>query len=220
MELVAKRIPKEMFEKVYKIQLPDTFTATQLLQIYSGYKGYVTGSALPDESKAARIMLKDYNNGKILFVHLRPDYDKEKHGKVTQSNVEYTLKVDENEPLEESKGEITVEDSVTEQSEISEPSSLMSNKTEPKMPQTLRNHKEEQFDKQFFETKTEKKLNKAQKRAIKFAVKRGEDPESVDLDNPYLQKKGKREIAGYGAAKTKTGVNSNKLMHFSNMVIE
>ena len=55
MELVVKRIPKEMFEEVYKIQLPETYTASELLQIYSGHLGYVTGRGLPDENKAARI---------------------------------------------------------------------------------------------------------------------------------------------------------------------
>ena len=47
-----------------------------------------------DEIKAARIMLKDYNRGKLLFVHLRPDYDPEKHGIINQCNVKYVLKSD------------------------------------------------------------------------------------------------------------------------------
>lgn len=60
MELVKRRIPKEMIEEVYKIGLPEEYTTSALLQIYSGYKGYVTGRGLPDEIKAARTMLKDY----------------------------------------------------------------------------------------------------------------------------------------------------------------
>jgi ribosome biogenesis GTPase A len=37
--------------------------------------GYVTGRALPNEALAAKKVLKDYTNGKLLFCHLRPDYN-------------------------------------------------------------------------------------------------------------------------------------------------
>ena len=217
MELVAKRIPKEMFEKVYKIQLPTKYSASELLQVYSGYKGYVTGNGLPDENKAARTMLKDYNSGKLLFVHLRPDYDKEKHGEVSQTNVEYTLKENEEESKEESKIEEVSEVSFDTQSLQSV--DLHGNKIAN--PTEFKNHREDNFDQQFFTDKKEQKMNKAQKRALKFAKKRGDDPDAVDLSNPAYQKgKGKRMVGGYTEKKTKTGGNSNKITHFSKMEIE
>lgn len=42
----------------------------------------MTGRGLPNEAQAARLVLKDYVNGKLLFCHLRPDYDKEIHGSI------------------------------------------------------------------------------------------------------------------------------------------
>ncbi|CAI2361683.1 unnamed protein product [Moneuplotes crassus] len=216
MELVAQRIPKEMFEQEYKISLPETYSASEVLQVYSGFKGYVTGRGLPDENKAARIMLKDYNNGKLLFVHLRPDYDPEKHGYVNQSNVEYTMKFSIPEPDEESKDG---------QSETISDASMLS-AADPRTEvgihystknQQFTNQMEKKFDKDFFEQKSQKKMTKAQRRELKFAKKRGEEPESVDLDNPRINKgKGKRAVGGYNEKK-KTGVNSNKVSHFSGL---
>jgi large subunit GTPase 1 len=215
MELVVRRIPKEMFETVYKIKLPVEYTASELLQIYSAYKGYVTGNGLPDENKAARTMLKDFNSGKILFVHLRPDYSEEKHGLVTQTNVEYVLD-EAHAPLEESKNEITVEEDKLE----GEVDTTFSTKTDASVNVPHRTYKElqeDQFDQVFFDDKKQnKKLNKDQKRALKFAAKRGEDPDTVDLDNPlFVKNKGKRGIGGYGEAKQKVGNTSNKVTHFS-----
>lgn len=215
MELVTSRIPKIMFEQEYKIELPEKFSASELLQVYSGFKGHVTGNGLPDENKAARLMLKDYNNGKLLFVHLRPDYDKEKHGEMIQSNVEYTLKY-------EVKGMNNEEEKIETQSEISfatttEPGSDVGSHYLHKNQQ-FTNQKEEKFDKEFFEGRIEKKMTKAQRRALKLAAKRGEDPNNVDLDNPmYGKGKGKRGIHGYQEKKKNAGINSNKISHFSNL---
>ena len=62
------------------------------------------------------------------------------------------------------------------------------------------------------------KLNKAQKHAMKIAAKKGEDPDSVDLNNPMYQKgKGKRRIGGYGEKEVKKGGNSNKINEFVKM---
>lgn len=48
-------------------------------------KGLVTGRGLPNEAMAARYVLKDYVNGKLLFCHVRPDYDLAAHGEIQQS---------------------------------------------------------------------------------------------------------------------------------------
>lgn len=215
MNLVAKRIPKEMFEKVYKMKLPDNPTATEVMQIYAGYQGYVTGNGVPDENKSARIMLKDYNNGKLLFVHLRPDYNPEVHGYVNQGNIDFRLKVDVEESKEESKVDISFSGTET---------SLGAEYVPPPVPvktTVLNNHKEEKFDKNFFEPKKERKLNKAQKRVLKFAVKRGEDPDNVDLEAPLYDSKigALRGVNGY-TEKKKVGINSNKVTHYRDLDVD
>lgn len=45
----------------------------------------MTGRGIPNEAMAARSVLKDYVNGRLLFCHLRPDYDRTVHGEIQQS---------------------------------------------------------------------------------------------------------------------------------------
>ena len=77
--LIVNRVPKDVIESIYKIKLPGKeskhYCASTFLQIFASKKGYVTGRSLPNEAQAARIILKDYVNGRLLFCHLRPDYD-------------------------------------------------------------------------------------------------------------------------------------------------
>ena len=54
----------------------------------------------------------------------------------------------------------------------------------------IKNTKEEEFDKQFFKSKAKTqqenpktKFTKAEKRALKFAEKRGDDIEEINLEN-------------------------------------
>lgn len=83
--LLIQRIPKLIFEKTYKIKLPNedspNYTAATLLNVYAGSKGLVTAqSSNPNQSMAARVLLKDYVNGKLCFCNIRPDHNPEKHG--------------------------------------------------------------------------------------------------------------------------------------------
>lgn len=81
--LVAKRIPKQFLEAVYGFKIPVRAreeggtgipTAEEMLNAYARARGYgKTGLGLPDESRAARYILKDYVNGKLLFVHPPPE---------------------------------------------------------------------------------------------------------------------------------------------------
>ncbi|KIW70996.1 hypothetical protein PV04_03220 [Phialophora macrospora] len=93
--LVASRIPQAFLENVYgmKIQtrpieeggtgLP---TASEVLRAYAKARGFNTqgASSQPDESRAARYILKDYVNGKLLYCHPPPvkdtDTDVEAYG--------------------------------------------------------------------------------------------------------------------------------------------
>jgi large subunit GTPase 1 len=80
--LVAQRIPQRFLEAMYgmKIQVrpfeeggTGTPIASEILRAYASGRGfYTTGLGQPDESRAARYVLKDYVKGKLLFCHPPP----------------------------------------------------------------------------------------------------------------------------------------------------
>lgn len=80
--LVAKRIPKSFLEALYGITInmrpleeggTGVPTAQELLRAYARARGFCTqGQGNPDESRAARYVLKDYVNGKLLWVEPPP----------------------------------------------------------------------------------------------------------------------------------------------------
>lgn len=79
---VLRELPLEIIRRLYK--LPETTmeaeaTATnarELLQVYSATRGYLTGSGVPDEAKAAKILLKDYVEGRLPHFRLPIQYKK------------------------------------------------------------------------------------------------------------------------------------------------
>lgn len=83
--LVTQRIPQPFLEAVYGIRIrtrpqeeggDGIPTASELLRAYATARGFSTqGLGQPDESRAARYILKDYVNGKLLFVQPPPDMD-------------------------------------------------------------------------------------------------------------------------------------------------
>ncbi|ERS95748.1 large subunit GTPase 1 [Sporothrix schenckii 1099-18] len=83
-QLVTARIPKAFLEAVYGIHIrtqnvseggTGTPTAEELLSAYARARGFTrTGQGQPDESRAARYILKDYVNGKLLFVAPPPGH--------------------------------------------------------------------------------------------------------------------------------------------------
>ena len=80
--LVAQRIPQSFLEALYGIQVhirpleeggTGIPTAEEILTAYAVARGFTkTGQGQPDESRAARYILKDYVNGKLLFCHPPP----------------------------------------------------------------------------------------------------------------------------------------------------
>lgn len=80
--LVAQRIPQKFIETLYGIKVhvrpleeggTGIPTAEELLFAYAKARGFTrTGVGQPDESRAARYILKDYVNGKLLFCHPPP----------------------------------------------------------------------------------------------------------------------------------------------------
>lgn len=73
-QVVANRVTRRVIEDVYKISLPRPKPyelqtrpplASELLRAYCASRGYVASSGLPDETRAARQILKDYIDGKL-----------------------------------------------------------------------------------------------------------------------------------------------------------
>ncbi|CDP15565.1 unnamed protein product [Coffea canephora] len=80
-QVVANRVPRQMIEDVYNISLPKPKSyelqtrpplASELLRTYCASRGYVAASGLPDETRAARQILKDYIDGKLPHYELPP----------------------------------------------------------------------------------------------------------------------------------------------------
>ena len=80
-QVVADRVPRDILEQIYKITLPKPKpyepqsrppTAAELLRAYCASRGHVSHAGLPDETRAARQILKDYIDGKIPHFELPP----------------------------------------------------------------------------------------------------------------------------------------------------
>ncbi|KAF9881190.1 hypothetical protein CkaCkLH20_01340 [Colletotrichum karsti] len=81
--LVARRIPKQFLEAAYGINIKTRAmeeggtgipSAQELLAAYAKARGFQTqGLGQPDESRAARYILKDYVNGKLLYCEPPPN---------------------------------------------------------------------------------------------------------------------------------------------------
>ena len=69
-------------EEVYKIKLPAVFNGETFLKKVAGERGYVTGRSLPDVGKVARLVLKDYVTGKLVYCHkYEPEGEESEDGK-------------------------------------------------------------------------------------------------------------------------------------------
>eukprot|EP00002_Diphylleia_rotans_P025361 TRINITY_DN5007_c0_g1_i3.p1 TRINITY_DN5007_c0_g1~~TRINITY_DN5007_c0_g1_i3.p1 ORF type:complete len:501 (+),score=89.01 TRINITY_DN5007_c0_g1_i3:54-1556(+) len=80
--LVAQRIPRQVLEQTYGIVLPPPHldenpnrppTGTELLCAHAKLRGFMTVHGMPDESRSARFVLKDYVNGKLLYCNPPPN---------------------------------------------------------------------------------------------------------------------------------------------------
>ena len=80
--LVAQRIPQSFLESIYGIKVhirpleeggTGVPTAEEVLRAFAKARGFATtGQGQPDQSRAARHILKDYVSGKLLFCHPPP----------------------------------------------------------------------------------------------------------------------------------------------------
>jgi len=191
--LILSRIDKEVLEAQFKIELPprdsNLYTVSTFLSVFASKHGWFSGRNLPNEFLAAKAILKFYTNGNLLFCETRPDFDAEKHGKVKQCgfNVDLTAKAFVNaqnyeEIKEESDSEASTEEIMTTMN-----SELKKEETKAEV---------DNFDKQFFQGDSGKiKLNKGEKRALKFALKRGLDINQVGDLRQYLAQEIKRQTS-------------------------
>jgi large subunit GTPase 1 len=74
MSLVVSRIPKRTFELTYGLKFnPKTkLTADYVLDAFAISKSIMSQNGVPNASRVARIMLKDYVSGKLLYCHPPP----------------------------------------------------------------------------------------------------------------------------------------------------
>jgi len=78
--LICQRIPKEILERTYGIVLPvhsdyQPPSCEEVLQAYAFNRGYMTSRGAPNQSIAARVILKDYVKGKLCYVYPPPGID-------------------------------------------------------------------------------------------------------------------------------------------------
>lgn len=85
-QVVANQVPRKVIEDVYNISLPKPKPyepqsrpplASEFLRTYCASRGYVASSGLPDETKAARQILKDYITGKLPHFQMPPGLSNE-----------------------------------------------------------------------------------------------------------------------------------------------
>lgn len=78
--VIVDRIPRVYFEEIYglafDIDSKQNIIAEDLLNALGFMRGYMTARGLPDVSRAARRVCKDYINGKILYCEPPPDADR------------------------------------------------------------------------------------------------------------------------------------------------
>jgi len=84
--LVCHQIPRTILSHMYRIMLPlpregeDEYrppTAVELCSTYAYGRGFMTHKGIPDGSRAARLILKDYVSGKLLYCYPTPGFDAE-----------------------------------------------------------------------------------------------------------------------------------------------
>ena len=172
-QIIINQIPSKILANFYKIILPDIYSAKQFLQIIAKKRGFYTGNGLPEEAKTAKLILRDYTSGKLLYCHLRPDYSEEKFGKIStfENNVELTKEEKENHKLIENipaNFDDNYEKLYAENEQILENKKIIGDNVDNNffVEQNFKSEKDKELE--------NKPLTKEMKREIKFAVKRGD----------------------------------------------
>ena len=172
-QIIINLIPSKILANFYKINLPDIYSAKQFLQIIAKKRGFYTGNGLPEEAKTAKLILRDYTSGKLLYCHLRPDYTEEKFGKIStfENNIELSKEEKENHKLIENipaNFDDNYEKLYAENEQILENKKIIGDNVDNNffVEQNFKNEKDKELE--------NKPLTKEMKREIKFAIKRGD----------------------------------------------
>ena len=171
-QIIINRIPPKILCNYYKIVLPDIFSAKQFLQIIAKKRGFYTGNGLPEEAKTAKLVLKDYVSGKLLYCYLRPDYSEKKFGIISSfGDIQLSKEEIENHKLIENipaNFDDNYEKLYAENEQILENKKIMGDNVD----ENFFHEQKSKIDKK--KDLENKPLTKEMKRELKFAVKRGE----------------------------------------------
>ena len=171
-QIIISRIPAKVLCNFYKINLPDIYSAKQFLQVIAKKRGFTTGNGLPEEAKTAKLVLKDYVSGNLLYCYLRPDYTEEKFGKISPyGDFELTKEEQENHKLIENipaNFDDNYEKLYAENEQILENKKIMGENVDEDFFNIQKKKDERNNDLE------NKPLTKEMKRELKFMVKRGE----------------------------------------------
>jgi large subunit GTPase 1 len=166
--IIIKRIPRKVLASYYKIELADIYSATQFLQTLATKRGFYSGRNLPDEAKTAKLVLKDYVAGRLLYCNLRPDYDEMKHGIIINYQEIPNLVIDEAEKEKQN----LIKEIPADFDENFEKINLQFENLKVK-------ENDDDVDRFFFDsgpidTTKDSAATKDMRRALKFCLKRGE----------------------------------------------
>ena len=79
--IICSLFPRNVFEAVYGINLKkDTdapLNSEELLSSYGYARGFMTSRGLPNQPRTARLILKDFVNGRLLYCHAPPGVNQE-----------------------------------------------------------------------------------------------------------------------------------------------
>jgi large subunit GTPase 1 len=171
-QIIINRIPSKVLCNFYKIKLPDIYSAKQFLQVIAKKRGFTTGNGLPEEAKTAKLVLKDYVSGNLLFCYLRPDYTEEKFGIISPyGDVQLTKEEKEKQKLIENipaNFDDNYEKLYAENEQILENKKIFGDDVDTNFFNVQKTKDEINKD------LANKPLTKEMKRELKFAVKRGD----------------------------------------------
>ncbi|KAI5355771.1 hypothetical protein L3X38_008666 [Prunus dulcis] len=113
-QVVANRVPRHVIEEVYRIDLPKPKSyelqsrpplAAEFLRAYCASRGYVASSGLPDETRAARQILKDYIDGKLPHYQMPPGMTNEENVAEHSLSEQHESDASDNENPADAEGE-------------------------------------------------------------------------------------------------------------------
>jgi len=130
--LVCHQIPRSILSHIYNIMLPlpkegedenRPPTAVELCATYAYRRGFMTHKGIPDGSRAARLILKDYVNGKLLYCYPPPGYDSEEFQQYS-TRFELDTDNDKNDDDDETNHEETASNETTSKQPRFQPSEV------------------------------------------------------------------------------------------------